>query len=120
MSIVGKAEIGIVGAGIVGTALAVAFAEKGKKVVVWDREERPVGASIRNFGLVWPMGQPPGPLWRRALRSRERWLELSRLAGFSAIENGSLHIATTELEAQVLGEYLALPELTGFQGELWN
>ncbi len=120
MNIVGKAEIGIVGAGIVGTALAVAFSERGKKVVVWDREERPVGASIRNFGLVWPMGQPPGALWRRALRSRERWLELSRTAGFAAVENGSLHIATTEMEAKVLGEYMTQPELTGFQGELWD
>lgn len=118
--IVGKADVGIVGGGIVGTALAVALSEQGRKVVVWDRETRPVGASIRNFGLVWPMGQPPGPLWKRALRSRERWTELSKLAGFSAIPNGSLHLATTDLEAQVLREFIELPELNGFQGEIWD
>ncbi len=120
MKIAGRAEIGIVGGGIVGTALAVAFSRQGKSVVLWDREERPVGASIRNFGLVWPMGQPPGKLWRRALRSRERWLELSRLAGFSAIENGSLHLAANDLEAGVLREFLEQPGLSGFAGELWK
>jgi D-hydroxyproline dehydrogenase subunit beta len=117
MSVAGRADVAIVGAGIVGLALAVVFAERGKKVAVFDREERPVGASIRNFGLVWPMGQPRGPLWQRALRSRARWLDLSRAAGFHVAENGSLHLAANELEAQVLREFLEQQAPSDFRGE---
>lgn len=120
MNLRGKAQIGIIGGGIVGTALATAFSSIGKSVVVWDREERPVGASIRNFGLVWPMGQPAGNLWRRALRSRERWLELGKQAGFSVEQNGSLHLAADELESAVLREFLADPGRTDFAGEYWS
>ena len=120
MSVAGRADVGIVGAGIVGLALAVAFSERGLRVVVFDREERPVGASVRNFGLVWPMGQQRGPRWQRALRSRARWLELGKKAGFHVAENGSLHLAETELELQVLREFLEQQAPPDFQGELLN
>jgi FAD dependent oxidoreductase TIGR03364 len=116
MVISGKADVAIVGSGIVGIALASAWARRGKKVLILEREERPVGASIRNFGLVWPMGQPSGKLWQRALKSRERWLEYSKLAGFSAQPTGSLHLAHQELEVAVLREFLERAEPHGFAG----
>ncbi len=116
MFISGNADVAIVGSGIVGIALAAAFARRWKKVVILEREERPVGASIRNFGLVWPMGQPTGPLWKRALRSRERWLEYSKVAGFSALPTGSLHLAHQELEVAVLREFFDRAQAGGFAG----
>lgn len=116
-TVAGRADVGIVGAGIVGLALAVVLSERGHKVVIFDREERPVGASIRNFGLVWPMGQPRGQLWQRALRSRARWLDLGRRAGFHVAESGSLHLAANELEAGVLREFLTRQAPPDFQGE---
>ena len=100
-----RADIAIVGAGIVGLAHAYAAAKRGYKVVLFERSERAVGASIRNFGLIWPIGQSSGQLYDRALRSRETWLEVSRKAGLWCVENGSLHLAYHADELAVLEEY---------------
>ena len=66
----------VVGAGIVGLATARALAEKKYYVTVIERTDRAVGASIRNFGMIWPIGQPDGELYDRALRSANIWKEL--------------------------------------------
>lgn len=101
-----RADVAVVGAGIVGLAHALAAAKRGYEVVLFERDERSVGASIRNFGLVWPVGQPEGPLYERALRSREIWLDVARKAGIWCAESGSLHLAYNKDEQDVLEEYL--------------
>src|SRR5262245_34495258 len=100
------ADVGVVGAGIVGLAHAYAAARRGYKVVLFERTNPAVGASIRNFGLIWPIGQPAGPLFQRALRSREIWRAISRDAGFWCAPSGSLHLAYHAGERDVLIEYI--------------
>ncbi len=99
-------EVAIVGAGIVGLAHALAAAKKGAKVTVFDRHPIAIGASIRNFGMVWPIGQPTGKLLDRALRSRQIWTELSAQVGFHADPCGSLHLVYNQDELDVLEEFV--------------
>jgi FAD dependent oxidoreductase TIGR03364 len=99
------ADVVIVGAGIVGLAHALAAMKRGLKVIVFERNHPVVGASIRNFGMVWPIGQPEGKLLQRALRSREIWLEISAKAGFAIDPCGSLHVAYRSDELTVLKEF---------------
>lgn len=80
----------VIGAGIVGLATAKALAEKGFAVKVFERNEKAVGASIRNFGMVWPVGQPLGKLRERALRSREIWINLCKKGNIWLNGSGSL------------------------------
>lgn len=97
----------VIGAGIVGMAITRALHAKGWNVTVIERHPRAQGASVRNFGMVWPVGQPQGPAFDRAMRSREIWLEMSQKAEFFAEKTGSLHLAYTDLEMQVVEEYVA-------------
>lgn len=105
---VNQIDVAIVGAGIVGLAHALAAARKGNRVAVFERNLPVMGASIRNFGMVWPIGQPAGLLLNRAMRSREIWLEVSAKAGFHADPCGSLHLAYRDDERAVLEEFVAL------------
>ena len=97
----------VIGSGIVGLAITRALSNKGWKVTVIERNPKPVGASIRNFGMVWPVGQAQGATFDRAMRSRAIWLEMSKKAKFWAEETGSLHLAYTDLENQMVEEYVA-------------
>lgn len=100
-----RVDVAVVGGGIVGLAFAWEAARRGNSVVLFERTERAHGASVRNFGMVWPIGQVPGPDYRRAVRSRERWLELKASAGVWAAECGSLHAVYHNDEDAVLREF---------------
>lgn len=102
------ADIAIVGAGIVGLAHAYMALKKGYRVVLFERDPYTTGASIRNFGLLWPIGQAPGKGLDRALRSRRHWIEISEQAGIWCNQNGSLHLAYHDADWAVLQEFVSL------------
>lgn len=93
------------GAGIIGLAHAWALARAGLSVTVFERDPRAVGASVRNFGMVWPTGQPNGARWQMAVRSSMLWKEVGEAAGIRIEPCGSIHAAHHEDEFQVLEEY---------------
>lgn len=94
----------VIGAGIVGLATARALSLKGYDVTVIERTGKAVGASIRNFGMVWPVGQPDGKLYERAIRSKQIWKEIADSIGLWYDEAGSLHVANQPDEWEVLQE----------------
>lgn len=101
------ADVAIVGAGIVGLAHAWAAARRGKSVLLFERSPAAQGASIRNFGMIWPIGQPAGELYQLALASCELWLEAAHGAGIWLNGCGSLHLAYRADELAVLEEFVS-------------
>jgi len=111
-------DVAIVGGGIVGLGLAWEAAERGRSVVIFERGATAQLASIRNFGMVWPIGQTPGEWYERAIKSRKRWLELRDKAGIWANECGALHAVYEADEWDVLQEFQPIATQRGIDCEL--
>jgi D-hydroxyproline dehydrogenase subunit beta len=110
-----RADVAIIGAGILGLAHAYVAAKSGKSVMVIEKNRRAAGASVRNFGMVWPIGQPAGTMLELSLRSRELWVEVLDLAKLPRRETGSLHLAYRADEAAVAQEFAQLGPNLGYQ-----
>jgi FAD dependent oxidoreductase TIGR03364 len=111
------ADFAVVGAGVLGLAHAYQAARRGKSVVVFERNEKAMGASIRNFGMIWPVGQPAGAMHGMALRSREIWLEVLKQARIPYLPTGSIHAAYRPDEAEVAKEFAAIGPGLGYPCE---
>lgn len=99
-------DLVVVGAGVVGLAHAVEAADRGLRVAVLERDDRAVGASVRNFGHVGTTVQA-GTGLELALAARQTWLDLGRKAGFEVSEAGTVVVARAEDEVSVLEEFAA-------------
>lgn len=110
-----KQKIAVIGAGILGLAHAYLAAKAGHAVTVFERNPQAVGASVRNFGMIWPIGQPAGVQYETALRSAEIWLSVLKDAGLPFRNNGSLHVAYREDEAAVMEEFSHVAPKLGYR-----
>ncbi|MGC9946347.1 MAG: TIGR03364 family FAD-dependent oxidoreductase [Bryobacteraceae bacterium] len=111
------ADVAIVGAGILGLAHAYALARRGCSVVVFERSPRAAGASVRNFGMIWPIGQPAGRMHAMALRSRDLWVEVATAARLPYFPTGSLHVVYRADEAAVAQEFCEVAPKLGYACE---
>lgn len=107
-------DLAVVGAGIAGLAHAYAAARRGWRVAVFERGGRARGASIRNFGMIFPLGMPAGALHEYALAGRETWLRLAHDAGFWLKECGALIPAYRGDELAVMEEFAAFGPARGY------
>ena len=75
-----QADIVVIGAGTVGSAIAFGLAAHGQKVVVLDGDDRDFRAARANFGLVWVQGKgsrlPPYQALSRT--SADLWPDFAR------------------------------------------
>ncbi|MCP2342239.1 TIGR03364 family FAD-dependent oxidoreductase [Actinomadura rupiterrae] len=102
-----QADLVVVGAGIVGLAHAVEGVRRGLSVVVVERDDRPVGASVRNFGYVCLTAQTATAL-EYATTARQTWLQLAEQAGLWVRDSGAVVVARAEDEYAVLEEFQAV------------
>ena len=103
-------DVVIVGAGIVGMACAWAAKQRGHEVLVLEKDDQCVGASIRNFGFVTVTGQGRGTTWNRAMATRDIWARVAPEAGIQVLQQGLLVLAQRPEAADVLQALCRQPE----------
>jgi FAD dependent oxidoreductase TIGR03364 len=99
-------DLVVVGAGIVGLSHAWHAVRAGLRVVVVERDERAVGASVRNFGHVCTTAQA-GDVFELAVVAREEWLRLGAEAELPILRTGTVVVARSDAQARVLEEFEA-------------
>ncbi|HET7678481.1 MAG TPA: FAD-binding oxidoreductase [Candidatus Limnocylindrales bacterium] len=115
-----RADVVVVGGGIVGAASAYELARRGLQVVLLEAERLGYGASGRNLGYVWSHTRRPGPELALVDDTRRRLPELEEELGarFGLRQNGSLIFVTTDAQAVVLREFVAQRRSDGLPVEL--
>src|SRR5919204_6912846 len=117
----GAVDVSVIGGGVTGCACALALAEAGRRVRLYEARTVAGGASGRNGGFALRGGAPAydvvrvqlGPERAHALwRLTERYLErMAALAGDAFRRTGSLRLAADADErAELEREYRALRE----------
>jgi glycine/D-amino acid oxidase-like deaminating enzyme len=124
-----RADVVVVGGGLVGVSIALRLAEDGRAPVVVDREGVAAGASGRNGGLLLPGTAEPYPalvarwsrptaraLWEQAEWGARRLVERIEDLGSACAwrPEGALHVAASVAEAAMLREAMALLAADGF------
>ncbi len=61
---------------------------------------------MRNFGMIWPIGQRAGIVHQTATRSRQIWKEMLDASGLHYRPTGSLHVVYHQDEADVAREFV--------------
>lgn len=102
-----QAPVVIIGSGIIGLAHAITAREAGFAVMLFERDARALGASVRNFGTLWPIGCEFGPERDQALLGVQRWKEVAARAGIWTKPQGSLSLAYREEAWAVLHQFAA-------------
>lgn len=113
-------EVAIVGAGIVGLAHAWEAAKRGCSVMVIERDQYAMGASIRNFGMILPLGMAPGIQHERALRSRAAWLTLIYETNLWHQRQGMMVVAYHEDEEFAMQEFIEWGPAHGYETSWLN
>jgi FAD dependent oxidoreductase TIGR03364 len=101
----------VAGGGVLGTWHALELCRSGYTVQHLEADAAPVGASVRNFGLLWVSGRRSGVELEVARRSRRRWEEMAHdVPGIGFRATGSLTLAVHPGERTVMASYAGHPD----------
>jgi glycine/D-amino acid oxidase-like deaminating enzyme len=125
----GVADVAVVGGGITGCSCALALAQAGRKVRLFEAREVASGASGRNGGFALRGGAAPYPVLAASIGEQPaaslwRWteaelVELASLAGDAFRATGSLRLAVDEEEREELRQEYESLRTAGFAAE-WS
>ncbi len=107
----------IVGAGALGTFHAYHAAKRGQRVLLLEKDNRPVGSTVRNFGQVVPSGLA-GRWFDYGRRSLEIYREIQAKTDITVRQNGSIYIASNEAELNLANELFDRRWKVGYPCEL--
>ncbi len=103
----------VVGGGIAGTFHAYHALQKGLKVGLVEKDHRPNGASVRNFGMVVPSGI--GKAFQDyGKKSIEIYRSVHTQCNIEIASNGSVYFASDEDEEQLITELHEMNRHSGY------
>lgn len=114
-----KYDLIIIGGGILGTFHAYHALNLGKRVLQLEKDNYPVGATVRNFGQVIPSGMT-GKWFEYGVRSLQIYQDIQSQFDISVRKNGSVYIGSDEDEVMLLHELKAHYETLGYDHILMN
>src|SRR5512134_2126260 len=121
-----QVDVVVVGAGILGSSVALRLAQAGRRVVVLERAVPGAEASSAAGGILSPgvEASEPGPFYALCAASLERWeafaREVERLSGLPVgwRGGGTLEIALDDAHARLLAARAAKLEKHGIAVEV--
>jgi glycine/D-amino acid oxidase-like deaminating enzyme len=115
-----RADVVIVGAGIVGVCTAWFLAERGADVVIVEQRQVGSGASGRNVGYLWMQTRDTGTALSLSRAGRSLYQEFAAELGdcFQYRANGGMFFFTTDEQRQVFQEFVELRQAEGLHIEL--
>jgi FAD dependent oxidoreductase TIGR03364 len=109
----------VVGGGALGTFHAYHALNRGLKVALLERNQRPMSATVRNFGQVVPSGMDA--TWQQyGRKSLEIYKALQAEADFSIRANGSIYFASDDDELILIEELAQINKDNAYASELWT
>ena len=112
-----KFDLIVVGGGILGTFHAYHALEAGKQVLLLEKDNYPVGATVRNFGQVVPSGMAD-EWFEYGVRGLEVYQAIQQQADISVRNQGSVYIASDVDEQRLLRELETHYRQVGYEAHL--
>jgi FAD dependent oxidoreductase TIGR03364 len=109
----------IVGAGVLGTFHAYQASLLGKKILLVEKDQYPVNATVRNFGQVVPSGLS-ADWFQFGVDSTNLYKKIQAEFDISIRQNGSLYIASDEEEQQLIHELKAIMDDRDYEAHLFT
>jgi FAD dependent oxidoreductase TIGR03364 len=107
----------VVGAGILGTFHALHALRLGKSVLLTEKDQYPVNATVRNFGQAVVSGMS-SDWFDYAKRSTELYREIQQEADISVRNNGTVYLSSDDDETQLLHELKERMDAIDYQARL--
>jgi FAD dependent oxidoreductase TIGR03364 len=114
-----KQDLIVVGAGILGAFHAFHALRAGKRVTLFEKDQYPVSATVRNFGQVVPSGMT-GRWLEYGRRSMEWYRSIQQELDISVRDNGTVYIASDPDEQQLIHELKQIMDTRQYAAELLN
>lgn len=108
----------VVGAGALGAFHAYFALQAGLKVLLLEKDARPMEATVRNFGQIIPSGMSEDEWFGYARVSLDTYKAIQAEYDISIRPNGSLYLASSALEMQVLEEKHARYRALGYASQV--
>lgn len=107
----------VIGGGVLGTFHAYHAFKKGLKVAILEKDNKPISATVRNFGQVVPSGMDTK--WQNYGRQTlDIYNNIQNQFDISIRNNGSVYIASNPEEQQLLEELAQINKANDYKSEL--